>query len=554
MRPHSWSCLRYAAAVALLVLSWRAAEAQSGVALQPVATGLASPVAIANASDGSMRLFVVEQAGTIRIVSGGQVLSTPFLDITSKVLPGGERGLLGLAFDPNYTNPNNGFFYVFYTSQPAGQVTIARYRVTANPNVADAQSELVLKTQAHATFSNHNGGALVFGPDGCLYAGLGDGGGGGDPDGNGQNRGTLLAKVIRIAKATDAPCAAALGNPFVNTPGARGEIWALGVRNPWRITFDRQTGDLFIADVGQGAREEVNFQPPGVAGRNYCWKAKEGTAIFDNTVQCTLGIPTDPVLEYDHSAGKCSITGGYRYRGSQFPSLVGTYFYGDFCVGIIWGARQNGSTWTTTQLIDSTLSISTFGEDEAGEVYVADLGGAIYHLVAPNALQVSPVTSVNLAGSQGGPFAPASFTYALSAISGSTNYSVAVQFDPGVPNWLTVTPSSGTVTTAPSNVTFTVNAAANGLVARTYNAAITFTNTTGGGTQGRTAMLQITLPLPDAPTCPLASSLSDFGGDGRSDLLFRRTDGQIMLYQMDGLQIAASQSVGAVGTDWTLMA
>ena len=206
--------------------------------------------------------------------------------------------------------------------------------------------------------------------------------GGGDPDNNGQNLATLLAKVIRIDKATGAPCAAAPGNPFVNTPGARGEIWALGLRNPWRITFDRQTGDLFIADVGQGAREEVNFQPPGVGGRNYCWRNKEGTAIFDGTVACTAGIPTDPILEYTHAGGNCSITGGYRYRGGQFPTLAGTYFYGDFCTGIIWGARQNGSAWTTTQLLDTTLSISTFGEDEAGELYVADIaGGTIQRLV-----------------------------------------------------------------------------------------------------------------------------------------------------------------------------
>jgi len=554
MRRHSWSCVLFAAAVSLLlVLAPQYARAQLGIALQPVASGLAGPVAIANAGDGSLRLFIVEQAGTIRILSGGQVLSTPFLNITGKVLSGGEQGLLGLAFDPNYKT--NGFFYVFYTSRPAGEVTIARYHVTADPNVADAQSELVLKTQAHASFANHNGGALAFGPDGCLYAGIGDGGGGGDPDGNGQNLGTLLAKIIRINKTDGAPCAAAPGNPFVNTPGARGEIWALGLRNPWRITFDRQTGDLFIADVGQGAREEVNFQPPGVAGRNYCWKAKEGTAIFDSTVQCTAGVPADPILEYDHAAGKCSITGGYRYRGSQFATLAGTYFYGDFCTGIIWGARLNGSTWTTTQLIDTTLSISTFGEDEAGEIYVADLsGGTIHHLVAPNALQVSPAANVNVAGTQGGPFAPASFTYALSVTSGSVNYSTAIQFDPGVPGWLTITAGSGTATTAPTNVTFAVNAAANGLGAGTYNAAITFTNTTSGGTQGRTAMLQITARLPDAPTCPLASSLSDFGGDGRSDLLFRRTDGQMILYQMNGLQIASSQPVGAVGTDWILTA
>ena len=551
MLRHSWSCVRYAAAVWFLLLASDAAQAQSSIALQPVASGLASPVAMANAGDGSARLFIVEQAGTIRILSGGQVLATPFLNITAKVLSGGERGLLGLAFDPAYAS--NGFFYVFYTSQPAGQVTIARYH--ASGNTADPQSELILKTQPHAAFGNHNGGALAFGPDGCLYAGIGDGGSGGDPDNNGQNLATLLGKIIRISKTDGTPCTAGTTNPFVGTSGARGEIWALGVRNPWRITFDRQTGDLFIADVGQGAREEVNFQPPGVGGRNYCWRNKEGTAIFDGTVACAAGIPTDPILEYTHAGGNCSITGGYRYRGSQFSSLVGTYFYGDFCTGIIWGARQNGSAWTTTQLLDTTLSISTFGEDEAGEIYVADLAaGAIHRLIATNTLQVSPATNVALAGSPGGPFSPATFVYSLSAASGSINYSISIQFDPGVPNWLTVTPASGTVTTSATNATFGINTAANGLAAGTYHATITFTNTSSGGSTGRTATLTITAPLPDAPTCRMASGLSDFGGDGRSDLLFRRTDGQLTLYQMNGLQIASNQAIGAIGVDWTLTA
>src|SRR5262245_25238710 len=554
MLPHSWSCLRYVAAVSLLVLSWRAAEAQSGIALQPVASGLASPVAIANAGDGSMRLFVVEQAGTIRIVSGGQVLSTPFLDISAKVLGGGERGLLGLAFDQ--ASASNGFFYVFYTSQPAGQVTIARYRVTANPNVADAQSELVLKTQPHATFSNHNGGALVFGPDGCLYAGLGDGGGGGDPDSNGQNLGTLLAKVIRISKSDGAPCPAAPGNPFVGAGGARPEIWALGLRNPWRITFDRATGQLLIGDVGQGAREEVDVQPAGAAGRNYCWRRKEGFQIFDAGVPCTAGTPTDPVLDYAHVAGNCSITGGYRYRGTQFPAVVGTYFYADFCSGRIWGATESGGMWTTAELLDTSLNISTFGEDEAGELYLAHLApttGAIYRLVFANALQVAPTTNMNVSGPQGGPFSPPSFTYALNATSGSVNYAISILFGPGIPNWLGASATSGTATSSPMNVTFTLNAAANNFGFGTYAATISFTNTTNGqGNVTRTALLTVIPPVsPNA--CSAASQLGDFNGDARSDLLFRRTDGQLLLYEMNGVQVAAANLLGAVGVDWRIV-
>ncbi|MEA2987535.1 MAG: hypothetical protein QOG83_246 [Alphaproteobacteria bacterium] len=393
MLGSAWSRLRYVASRTLLAaaLSWGGtAAAQPVLDLQLVASGFAGPVGVANARDGSNRLFIVEQGGTIRIYDGAQVLATPFLNITSKVLSGGERGLLGLAFDASYAS--NGLFYVYYTSQPAGEVTIARYHVTGAPNVADPNSEVILKTQAHADFANHNGGSLLFGPDGCLYAGIGDGGSGGDPFNNGQNLNTLLGKIIRISPADGTPCAAAPGNPFVGVAGARGEIWALGVRNPWRITFDRQTGDLLIADVGQGAREEVNVQPAGVAGRNYCWRRKEGTLIFDANVPCTAGTPTDPVLEYDHSGGKCSITGGYRYRGSRIPDIVGTYFYGDYCTGQIWRATESGGVWTSSQLFDTAFNISTFGEDEGGEIYVVHIGGSLYRLVDTRVATTTAVT------------------------------------------------------------------------------------------------------------------------------------------------------------------
>ncbi len=363
-----------------------AAKAQTGqpdIVLQPVASGLATPVAIASAGDGSSRLFIVEQPGRIRIFDGTQVLATPFLDIggtSGPVLDGGERGLLGLAFDPSYVT--NGFFYVFYTSKPAGAVTISRFTVSSNANVANPASELILKTQPHADFGNHNGGALAIGSDGCLYAGIGDGGGGGDPLLTGQNLTTLLGKIIRINRTTGAACTAGGANPFISTAGARSEIWALGVRNPWRITFDRQTGDLFIADVGQNAREEVNFQPAGASGRNYCWSSKEGFAIYDPTRTCAIGTPTDPILDYDRTEGQ-SITGGYRYRGGAIAGLAGTYIYGDFASGRIWGATQNGTSWTSRRLLSTGFLISTFGEDEAGEVYVANYGdGRIYRFVA----------------------------------------------------------------------------------------------------------------------------------------------------------------------------
>jgi glucose/arabinose dehydrogenase len=544
-----------AASLLLAALAWGggAAQAQPALILQQIASGLANPVALANAGDGSMRLFIVEQAGVIRIHDGTQVLATPFLDITGKVLTGGERGLLGLAFDPSYAA--NGFLYVFYTSRPAGTVTIARYSVTANANVADPNSEVVLKTQAHPV-GNHNGGALAFGPDGCLYAGIGDGGGGGDPGNNGQNLGTLLGKIIRISKSDGAPCAAAPGNPFTATPGARPEIWALGLRNPWRITFDRQTGDLLIGDVGQGAREEVDFQPAGSAGRNYCWRRMEGSLVFDATVPCTAGTPTLPILEYAHTGGNCSITGGYRYRGSQFPALVGTYFYADFCTGRIWGATESGGAWTTAELLDTSFNISSFGEDEAGELYLAHLAattGAVYRLVLANALQVSPPNNVAVMGPPGGPFSPASFTYALNATSGSVNYAISVQFGPGAPNWLSAAAASGTVTTSPALATFTVNASAGNLSPGTYTATISFTNTTNGQGHGtRTATLVVSAAA-SPNVCTAASQLGDFNGDARSDLLFRRTDGQLSLYEMNGFQVLASGLLGAVGVDWRIV-
>ncbi|HEY1473324.1 MAG TPA: PQQ-dependent sugar dehydrogenase [Pseudolabrys sp.] len=378
--PRHWLAIPGLCLAASLSLDGSAA-AQPALNLQLVASGFARPLGLVNARDGSNRLFVVEQSGDIKIYDGTQVLAAPFLNIASRVLyDGGERGLLGLAFDPEYSL--NGFFYIYYTSQPSGTVTIARYSVTADRNVADPNSEFILKTQAHSDFANHNGGSLVFGPDGCLYAGIGDGGSGGDPNGNGQNLNTLLAKIIRINASDGAACAAEPGNPFVGVPNVRDEIWALGVRNPWRITFDRLTGDLLIADVGQNTEEEVDFQPAGAGGRNYCWRRKEGLLIFDPGTACTAGTPTDPVLVYDHTAGDCSITGGYRYRGSRIPDIYGSYFYGDYCTGRIWRATESGGVWSTGQLFDTTLNISTFGEDESGELYVVDItGGAFYKLV-----------------------------------------------------------------------------------------------------------------------------------------------------------------------------
>jgi glucose/arabinose dehydrogenase len=348
-----------------------APAASPSIALVQVATGLPMVTSITHAGDGSGRLFITLQTGQILIHDGTQVLPTPFLDIGSLVACCSEQGLLSVAFHPNYAS--NGYFYVNYTATPSGSIVIARYRVSANPNIANPSSAMIVLTIPHPTSAFHNGGQLQFGSDGYLYISVGDGGTGGGPA---QDLGILLGKILRIDVDGGTPYAIPPTNPFLSTPGALPEIWAWGLRNPWRFSFDRLTGDLFIADVGEETREEVNFQPatsPG--GENYGWPLMEGTACFNPPAGCNDGTLTLPILEYVHN-GDCAITGGYRYRGSQFAALSGLYFYGDLCSGQIWGASQNGSVWTTTPLLDSPHTISTFGEDEGGELYVAHYSGA----------------------------------------------------------------------------------------------------------------------------------------------------------------------------------
>jgi glucose/arabinose dehydrogenase len=355
-----------------------AAATWPAITLTPVVSGFTKPVAIANAGDGSNRLFVVEQAGRVRLIVGGVLQATPFLDISTKVSSGSERGLLGLAFPPGYAA--KGYFYVYYTDTN-GAITLARYSVGANPDVADPNSGQVLLSVPHAR-TNHNGGQLAFGPDGYLYLGLGDGGGAGDPDANGQNTNTLLGKILRLdVESGVTPYAIPAGNPFASG-GGKGEIWAYGLRNPWRFSFDRQTHDLYIADVGQNLWEEVDVQPGGAAGgANYGWNIMEGLHCYNATSCNTAGL-TLPVTEYDHSLG-CAVIGGYVYRGSAQPGLAGLYFYADECQGRIWGLQKAGGGWESHPLLRAAINPSTFGEDEAGEIYLADYsGGTLYRLVA----------------------------------------------------------------------------------------------------------------------------------------------------------------------------
>lgn len=353
--------------------------AQVNLALETVVNGLQSPVFLTHAGDGSGRLFIVERAGTVRIFADGALLPALFLDIRDRVGSQGlEQGLLGLAFHPNY--PANGRFFVYYTGS-VGRSVLSRFQVTSDPNLADAASEVVLLTVDQPA-QNHNGGMIAFGPDGFLYVGLGDGGASNDRFGNGQNLGTMLGALLRLEVDVGDPYGVPGGNPFFNVPGARPELWAYGLRNPWRFSFDRASGDLYIADVGQNRFEEVHVQPAGSpGGENYGWPIMEGRHCFQSNDCSASGLQL-PAMEYDHSQG-CSITGGYVYRGAAFPALTGAYFYGDYCSGRIWAlSRDIEGRWASHDMLDTELSISSFGEDEAGEVYVLDLnGGTAYRLV-----------------------------------------------------------------------------------------------------------------------------------------------------------------------------
>ncbi|HEX2078363.1 MAG TPA: PQQ-dependent sugar dehydrogenase [Longimicrobium sp.] len=347
------------------------------IRLQRVAEGLQSPVHL-TAPAGDARLFVVEQPGRIRIVENGSLLATPFLDIRSKVSSGGERGLLSVAFHPQYAQ--NGTFFVNYTDLE-GDTRVERYRVSANRNAADpASAELVIGIDQ--PFANHNGGQLAFGPDGRLYVGMGDGGGGGDPRETGQDPMQLLGKLLRLDVDAARPYAIPAGNPYAGRTDGRAEIWALGLRNPWRFSFDRTANLLYLADVGQNRLEEVNVVPAGQAGVNYGWDLMEGTDCFEPSSGCNPSGLTQPVVTYTHSDG-CSVTGGFVYRGQDIPALRGHYFYADYCNGWIRSFRYaNGQAADAREWeLENVGNVSSFGEDGRGELYVISHGGAVYQIV-----------------------------------------------------------------------------------------------------------------------------------------------------------------------------
>ncbi|HXV68211.1 MAG TPA: PQQ-dependent sugar dehydrogenase [Nitrospira sp.] len=359
----------------------------TALTLQLITSALSSPVFMTAAPGDGTRLFVVEQRGAIRIfdVGGNTLIPTPFLDIDAVVTSGGEEGLLGMAFDPNYGA--NGRLYVLYTNTN-GDLVIARYQRTfTNPDLADPNSATILQAISHPSFSNHNGGMLAFGTDGCLYAGLGDGGSGGDPNNNAQTITTRLGKILRLDPNTGGPCSNLGLNPFFLVGGNAQQVWSVGLRNPWRFSFDRRTGDLYIGDVGQDTREEINVSPGPNAGRqaNYGWRLMEGFLCFLPATNCNPGNLTLPTLDYPHADGACSVTGGYVYRGSAAPAQQGTYFYADFCAGFVRSFRfQNGqATNPLTWPLLSRSSITSFGEDAQGELYLMTGGGSLFKIV-PN--------------------------------------------------------------------------------------------------------------------------------------------------------------------------
>ena len=352
--------------------------------LQTVTAVLSSPVFLTAPTGDVGRLFIVEQGGLIRILNSldGTPRATPFLDVAGLIVTGGEQGLLGMAFDPNYAG--NGRFYIYYTNT-AGDIVIARYGVSTNPDIANAGAQAILKTIAHPTNQNHNGGMLAFGPDGCLYAGIGDGGGSGDPNGNAQNTNSLLGKILRLDPETGSACGT--DNPFANGTGGAPEVWSFGLRNPWRFSFDRSTGVLYIGDVGQDQREEVDavVGPNAGQGVNFGWNIMEGFACFNPPSGCNSSGLTPPILDYSHDAGACSVTGGYVYRGTLNPAVNGSYFYADYCAGFVRSFQLQGgrpSSQNTWPLLSPGGQITSFGEDARGELYILTQTGGLSRIVA----------------------------------------------------------------------------------------------------------------------------------------------------------------------------
>jgi glucose/arabinose dehydrogenase len=517
------------------------------ITLQEVASGFQTPVELVNSGDGSGRLFVVEQGGTIKVLAGGVVAATPFLNISSVIASGGERGLLGLAFHPQYSS--NRAFYVYYTRASDGALTIARYlRDAMNPLIADPTSGSIVLVVPHPNYQNHNGGHLAFGPDGYLYIGTGDGGGGGDPDQNGQKLTTRLGKMLRISVNGGAGYSIPATNPYASSncdtaANPCPEIWAFGLRNPWKFSFDRSNGDLFIGDVGQGLYEEVSYVPAGsTGGKNFGWNVYEGTRCYGATT-CSiapgLAPHTPPIIEYGHDNtdfGGFSITGGYRYRGSKSPALNGYYFYGDFSSQRLWVATPNANgVWTREFSQIAPSSISSFGEDEAGELYLVGYGtGKIYSIKGP-AAPISVANDLNGDGKS---------DIVIQTIGTSSTTTTA-----WLMNGTSIAAAANILTTDPS---WTVSHIAdfNGdgkadLLWRNSNGAVTMWLMNGSTVASAVGLLG---------TDPFwrVSHVGDFNGDGKADLLWRNNNGAVTMWLMNGTVITSSLGILGADANWSV--
>ena len=423
--------------------------------LRLIASGLNQPVYVTSAGDGSGRLFVVEKSGTIRIIKNGQVLPTPFLDISDRVGNDGEAGFLSIAFPPDYAT--SGYFFASYNhidknllppepedngNNGGYDTVIARFRVTGDPDRADPNREerVFLRNQP---YTNHNGGLIVFGPDGNLYLGLGDGGGGGDPLDTGQDRASLLGKILRIQVGATGTYTIPPDNPFVGRTDARSEIWDMGLRNPWRYSFDRQTGDLLIGDVGQDKFEEISLHPAGTpGGLNFGWDCREANLERSTSADCS-GPFVAPILDYARNDGQ-SVTGGYVYRGSAFPEFQGRYFFADFVQGRIWSIQRSGASWTVKRLErDTDEQYSSFGEDEYGELYVVAIGGKVYQLVDLNAPRPA-LDDTTFAAAPSSAVAGDLVVYTLTLYNSGGASNGAVQVSLQLPNALSYLPNSFT--------------------------------------------------------------------------------------------------------------
>jgi glucose/arabinose dehydrogenase len=482
-----------------------AAAAQPAITLTPLGSGgiVSAPLHVANAHDGSGRIFVVSQEGIIKVYKNGAYLSTPFLDVTSLVTYEDEQGLLSMDFDPNYTT--NGYFYVYYVDKltTPGSVTIARYSVSAgDPDVADPNSALIILVIPNPFDDTHRGGRLEFGPDHLLYIGVGDSGGVGDPENRAQNTDSLFGKLLRIdvhgtgavpcGQSDPAPYAIPPSNPFVGVADTCEEIWAYGFRNPWRYSFDRSTGDMFLADVGEDAWEEIDMQPAGDAGgENYGWRLMEANHCYDPPTGCDDGSLTHPIIEYAHSATRCAVIGGFRYRGTLVPDLAGMYVFGDLCSGEVFGATESGGTWTMQVLKDTTYVVSGFGEDEAGELYLTGLTGLVYRIEqtpypSPTLTALSP--SPVLAGDPG-----------VTLVATGTNFTAQ-----SVVQWNGA--SRPTVFVSATELDATIPAED---IAQIGSADVSvFTPAPGGGTS---ATLELTIDLPFSDVPPGAFARNEIG-------------------------------------------